>query len=257
MTIDHQEAPSPDVAPYPRPDARDLNKAALAPRLTSTPALPGELEKVVQEIEKRHYSAIEYCDVSNDELRKLFVQTDKDRATLLSMIRPLVEEVGRLRAGKAKDYHYTRDGHGIIDEVCKMFARGTFNLGEGDALVGVQEAFIKYVACSRSSPPSAAAEPKRQLDPEKIAQLIKDVDALPPIEDQPPVVFAPTKRYAGAAQPRPAVTVVDREALAEWFYDNQKLGPLDVTCGARRKWSREQASGLLASGLLPTAQVGG
>jgi len=43
-----------------------------------------------------------------------------------------------------RDYHYTRDGHGIIDAVCKMFERGTFSLGEGDALVPVQEAYQAY-----------------------------------------------------------------------------------------------------------------
>lgn len=40
--------------------------------------------------------------------------------------------------------HHTRDGRGIVEAVCKMFSRGTFILGEGDALIPVQEAYIAY-----------------------------------------------------------------------------------------------------------------
>lgn len=40
--------------------------------------------------------------------------------------------------------HYTRSGQGIVEAVCRMFARGTFILGEGDALIPVQEAYIAY-----------------------------------------------------------------------------------------------------------------
>jgi len=42
---------------------------------------------------------------------------------------------------KPWEYHYTRDGHGVLAAVRKMFERGTFLLGEGDALIPVQDAY--------------------------------------------------------------------------------------------------------------------
>ena len=41
-------------------------------------------------------------------------------------------------------YRYTLSGQGLIEAVCKLFERGTFALGEGDALAPLQKAYVEY-----------------------------------------------------------------------------------------------------------------
>ncbi len=52
----------------------------------------------------------------------------------------------------SEEYHYTKQGRGIIDAVCKMFENGTFILGEGDALIPVQDAYKAYRAALAEAP---------------------------------------------------------------------------------------------------------